>query len=96
MQIFVLGTEELKEQHSGLNLKKVVLDLLAKYGIYPKNLYSITSDNGSNIIKMVELIDLHYQILKYGNLPEIDPNEEETINELVDVISVVTIGLMMA
>ena len=44
-------------KHSAINLKKLVLECLQKYNIYPRHIYSVTSDNGSNLIKMVKIMD---------------------------------------
>jgi len=34
----------------------VILETLSKYGVHPKQLYTITSDNGANI-KAVDLVE---------------------------------------
>ena len=76
----MLGLEELTVKHSGVNLKKVVLMCLAKY-------YCITSDNGSNILKMVQVVDQEYHQLKFAGIPEVDIEDEFEINELVKCIA---------
>jgi len=35
----------------------VLLETLSKYGVHPKQLYTITSDNGANMIKAVDLVE---------------------------------------
>lgn len=55
--IFTLSAIELQVRHTGSNLKKVILEELQKWNISPSQIYSITSDNGANIVKAIELAD---------------------------------------
>jgi len=41
----------------GLYLKEVILNVLKKYNIEPDQIYTITSDNGANMLKAVSLIE---------------------------------------
>jgi len=58
--VFHLALEEIVTQHTGENLKKLILSSLERYGIFPKHLYSVTSDNGTNMLKMMELLNDDY------------------------------------
>lgn len=43
--------------NAGIYLKDVILETLSKYGVHPKQLYTITLDNGANMIKAVDLVE---------------------------------------
>lgn len=55
--VYTLAVKEIKVRHTGENLKKIILDELADYGILLKHIYTITSDNGANIVKAVNLTE---------------------------------------
>lgn len=48
-----LGLIELEESHTGIFLSKILFEHLKKFGIEKKQVITITTDNGSNMIKMV-------------------------------------------
>ncbi|KAM8711571.1 hypothetical protein ACLKA7_012139 [Drosophila subpalustris] len=52
-----LATEEMFACHTGQHLKDVVLTILSRFGISSKQVYSCTTDNGRNMLKMVELLN---------------------------------------
>ncbi|CAD6218948.1 GSCOCG00011496001-RA-CDS, partial [Cotesia congregata] len=54
--IRTLAVEEITERHSGENLKNLILRTFDLYGIDVKNIYSFTSDNGTNMVKLSELL----------------------------------------
>lgn len=63
----------------GLYLKEVILNVLKKYNIEPDQIYTITSDNGANMLKAVSLIEKDISELQQSD------NESENngeINEL--------------
>lgn len=43
---------------SGMYLKEIILNTLNKFKVKPSQLYSITSDNGANMVKAVKLIEI--------------------------------------
>ena len=50
--------KEIFIRHTGLNLKSILLEVLANYGIKIYQIYSIQTDNGSNMLNEVKrLID---------------------------------------
>lgn len=55
--VYTLSATEVNVRHTGINLKRLILQELEKYGVNSKQIYSITSDNGSNFVKAVELIE---------------------------------------
>lgn len=81
-----MGCEEIRERHTGKNFKNVALSCLTKYEIYPKDIFAISSDNGSNLLKASELLKSEYNALKFGNIPEVNPLDEEEVNRLVEII----------
>lgn len=59
--IRTIGMKCLRLSHNGENIRAMVLEILAKYGITKNMVFSITSDNGLNLIKAIALIDADYQ-----------------------------------
>lgn len=59
--IRTVGMYPLRISHSGQNIRDIVLDILRKHGISNARLFSVTTDNGRNIINAVALIDANYQ-----------------------------------
>ncbi|CAG5093118.1 Protein of unknown function [Cotesia congregata] len=72
--IRTLAVEEITERHSGENLKNLILRTFDLYGIDVKNIYSFTSDNGTNMVKLSELL------AEEQNLPV---EEDDARNELM-------------
>jgi len=58
---------------SGEYLKDIILKTLNKYKVRPGQIYTITSDNGANIIKAVKLIEML-------TLPEPDIDEQNRLD----------------
>ncbi|KAF0722198.1 zinc finger BED domain-containing protein RICESLEEPER 1-like isoform X1 [Aphis craccivora] len=52
-----IGLVELTESHTGVYLKDIILKVIKKFNIQPQHLYTITSDNGANMLKAVSLIE---------------------------------------
>jgi len=55
--VYTLASTEIETRHTGVNLKRMILDALKRYGIEHKHIYSVTSDSGSNLLKAIRLID---------------------------------------
>ncbi len=51
-----LSTYELKDRQTGATLKAMILDVLKQYSITLPQVYSITTDNGANILLAVKLL----------------------------------------
>lgn len=51
-----LATKELTDRHTGVYVKQVTEEVLGTYGIPLSNVFSITVDNGSNMLKLGELL----------------------------------------
>lgn len=54
--IYSLSMKELTGRHTAHNLKEEVETVLEEYNINKKQIYSITTDNGRNMIKAVDLL----------------------------------------
>ncbi|KAE9528693.1 hypothetical protein AGLY_012268, partial [Aphis glycines] len=67
LNIKILGMTELSEKHTSEYLKKVLINILKKYDIDNRQVYSIICDNGRNIVKMVKIFN--------------DANEDDILNE---------------
>ncbi|CAI6365865.1 unnamed protein product [Macrosiphum euphorbiae] len=63
LKIKTLSIFELVERRSSKYLKDTLLDVISKYGLTKYQIYSITSDNAANMLKMTDLM-------------KIDPDEE--------------------
>jgi len=65
----------------------VLLETLSKYGVHPKQLYTITSDNGANMIKAVDLVEKEV-FIESENEPEsmLSSSKEKTNSSSADDI----------
>ena len=64
-------------------MKAMIIQELSKYRIYLDHLYSITSDSGSNIVRMIELLYDFYRAHTYGDLLESDYLYDEAMTALM-------------
>lgn len=55
--VYTLGMIELQNRHTAINLKAEIEKLLEEFEIKKSQIYSITTDNGRNLIKTVELLN---------------------------------------
>lgn len=53
-----LGIIQLKQRHTAKVIKEEVMRVLQNYGIDLESIYSITTDNGSNMLLTSELIEV--------------------------------------
>lgn len=67
-----LGLIELGQRHTGKYLAKVLFDRLKEYGITKRQVISITTDNGKNVVKMVR--DFNEIDINCVNYAEARPN----------------------
>lgn len=76
--VYTLAVKEITGHHTGENLKKIILQELETVGILPQHLYTITADNGANLVKAVELNDEE----QFVNMREwIEDDEDIVIND---------------
>lgn len=71
-----LAMKELSDRHTGEHVKKVTEEVLESYGIPLSNVFSLTVDNGTNMVKLGELLQTHQQIVAEA--------EEEADRDLAD------------
>lgn len=77
VSIRTISMHVLKAAHTGSHIRNLVKDILADYGISLAQIVSITTDNGSNMIKAIALLDAFYQDLKAMS----NKNEKEDEDE---------------
>ncbi|XP_061415874.1 uncharacterized protein LOC133347541 [Lethenteron reissneri] len=76
-----LAMKEVKISHSGENLAAIIVDVLHEYNIDVGKIYSITTDNGANIIKSLTQGQMERN---YGD--DCDEQTEEAISETEDIM----------
>ncbi|KAF0707481.1 zinc finger BED domain-containing protein RICESLEEPER 1-like isoform X1, partial [Aphis craccivora] len=57
LNIKTIGMTELFNRHTSEYLKQVLINILRKYNIDNRQVFSITCDNGANIVKMVRILN---------------------------------------
>lgn len=77
VKIFTLAMLELKKKHTAENLKLEIEKVLSDFDINKRQLYTITTDNGRNLIKAVELLNTNSD----------SESDSEDGNEFEDVVS---------
>lgn len=76
-----LAMKEVKMQHSGSNLAKLINDILNEYNLSLKQVYAITTDNGANMIKAGNLLALQQEDLNGLNQDNLD--DENIFNQII-------------
>lgn len=61
-----IGMVELRDAHTGIYLAKVIIEQLKVFDINIRQIITITTDNGANVLKMVRDIDEHAQKVDEG------------------------------
>lgn len=61
IKIRLIGMIELLEAHTGIYLAKSIIERLEKLSVELRQIYTITTDNGRNVLKMVRDVDCHLQ-----------------------------------
>ncbi|XP_073841548.1 uncharacterized protein [Musca autumnalis] len=87
--IKTLAVKELKSRHTADYLKSLILEVLSEYGVDARNILSITTDNGSNMLKTVKMLNSDLQLLVDEEvLDDEDDNDvdcQETINNIESI-----------
>jgi hypothetical protein len=68
-----LGMREIYVSHTGQNLRDIVMEILASYGIARDQILSVTTDNGSNMLTSIASMKKNTD----GNEDEFNNNENE-------------------
>lgn len=74
-----IGMIQLLQSHTGKYIAEVIIKRLKEYGIDLKQIFTITTDNGANVLKMVRDIHEHLQ-------NEIEKAKQATTNEQIEHI----------
>lgn len=75
-----LAVQELRQSHTGLYLKNVIIDSLKLFGVSIKQIYTVTCDNGANMLKSIDLI--RDELVQNNNLiDEVFGDAEDDVSE---------------
>ncbi|XP_028175812.1 uncharacterized protein LOC114364029, partial [Ostrinia furnacalis] len=77
-----LALQEIFDRQTAENLKLIIIDILGDFGIPLRNIYSITTDNGSNYLKVTSLFN--EEIRNENNDSEEETDDENNFNSGVD------------
>ncbi|KAL5241000.1 hypothetical protein ACI65C_008410 [Semiaphis heraclei] len=83
IKLRTLGLVELTESHTGIYLKETILNILKKFKIEQNQLYTITSDNGANMLKAINLVEEEIS----STVAATTELNDESIEETADVSS---------
>lgn len=94
VHVYSIGMIELTERHTAENLAEVVKRCLKEYGIQKRQIISITTDNGANVLKMVKDLEnlLSNELMTISNVStelnfaDID-NEADIDSEIEAIIN---------
>lgn len=84
--ICTLAMSEIKTTHTAEHLKDLLIQSLMKFNIEKSQIYTITTDNGSNMLKMVKL-------LQKENINVDDEKEDESSDEIDDVTEDINVDI---
>ena len=78
LRVITIAVNELHKRATAAAIRKNIASCLAKLGILEKQIYSLTTDNGSNIIEVGELMRSDFV------LPQnfLDQNDEDDVMSL--------------
>lgn len=72
---------------AGVYLKETILKILKKFKIEQKQLYTITSDNGANMLKAINLVEEEISATVAATTESNYELNDESIEETADVSS---------
>lgn len=78
-----LSMIEICEKHTAQNLKRIILEQLALFGIEEKQIATVTVDNGANFLAMITLMNEQYGVASDADATQrddIDPESTERVN----------------
>lgn len=85
--VFTLAVHEITDRHTGETFTEMIERELEKYGISIEDLYSVTTDSGSNMVKMIKLLNELYYELRSGLEAEESVEDDDTMDELMEQIA---------
>lgn len=77
-----LGMIELREKHTAQNLKRIIIEQLALFGIEEKQIATVTVDNGANFLAMIALMNKQYGVASNADATQRDENVPESTEQL--------------
>lgn len=77
-----LAVRELTESHTGEYLKSVIIEVLTSFEINVYQIYTVTSDNGANMIKCTDILQSELNLTNQ-HIEEVFGNVEEDASESV-------------
>lgn len=80
-----LGMLELDESHTGEYLATVILGLISEYGATAHQVIAITTDNGSNVVKMVHDVTTLMTLIETNRRTESNRESEDIVASDADV-----------
>ena len=81
LQSFLLGTVPLFEDHTGQNIAKAFKDILGNWGLTPHNLFATTTDNGSNFVARLRILEWT-RLSCFGHNLDLSINKSLAINRI--------------
>ncbi|CAG9820729.1 unnamed protein product [Phaedon cochleariae] len=80
-----LALKKITNQHTGANLKTMIMDACNSFQIGLGNIYSITTDNGSNLLKAIKIIAS--EIGEYDVIEnEVDNDDQDEFSENIEIV----------
>ncbi|XP_058817285.1 uncharacterized protein LOC131680588 [Topomyia yanbarensis] len=88
-RIFLLGMVEVRESQTAKFLKRKVLDVLSRYDVSIDQIFSITSDNGANMLSAAKQLQEHftYTIQSNGNMQSDGMEDDSRRDDLVEALT---------
>jgi len=65
---YTLASEEMIGEMTGKNIKKTVVDILSRFSLSLKEVITVTSDNGSNMVKSMRVMNYEARKAMKGKL----------------------------
>lgn len=78
LKIVTIGMRELEKSHTSEYICTVLMETLEEFGISISQIYSITTDNGANMIKSIKLLNM---IENFHELDDIDLENYEDLDD---------------
>lgn len=80
--IRTIGMHTLHYASTAENLRKIIVDKLKEYELNLENIFSITTDNGANVLKAVAELNEAYQKERNMNIVLCDESGDDNIHEI--------------
>lgn len=91
LEYFTLAMIELKNKHTVENLKNEILNVLKNFNIKKQQIYAITTDNGRNMVKAVELLSTHNDEEEENGSASEENYENEAVVDNMNFESIISV-----